>query len=842
MIKRVKKVKKFCLCIVWFLIFTLGADGFKTGRVQAESTGKNITYTVNLTLPDVSREDVHFTVYAKVDGKIYSKRGVVYAGEKNAVLNINCLPAGLEYTTEIHFDCDEYRNAELEHVSYPKSQYANDFKTDFTVEYLRKVECDVSLPDGFNADGNIEVKVSLSKYQKKYFGSFVNNLDERNDSVIITLNNENRSEKICLYSQSSSAQLSYEILTETDGLCTKGYLRSKNKFYSYDGFLYEIESDMEVDFSLLRREKVLVRVVRPYSISVDNDIFAKVVISNMLSDVVPDTIIDFTETALIPTGERIAEFEIDVNENEPCTLKIVDIAGDDSLFDCCCYVYNLESPADETKLKYICYSDECVELNLLVCNNISGSVECEKMDLNFVVEAICNQYIGNDLKIVSAVRNGKFRLKIPEDVDDYTLLVHTDIGVNSYYISDGISTNDVEEATKNYFEYESDKAVTLKYIIQNRALPLEISYEQRSECFKVKNISDNSVKKMDIYVAYYDAFGKLISVDKTGEYELMSNASFTLSKNTRDYRIKKVKAFIWKQDSTVPLADTTEMEVNIPYMPENDLTVFKTGDNQAIIYGKKEVVSKAPELINSVMYIPATYFEKLGYEVDCRIDTLRIKNDKWDFEFEADEYAAFDKNERTYVEMAAPVLCVDEFIVPLVSVCELFEEDVTWFADEQTAILNLPFEDVLNFGEHSEAIFYMYYRGVVAGYEDGMFRPDKNLLRSEAAAHISRALEHACPDFEFECSDVSSNHWAKGFIGMCIDENIFELENDKFRPNDYITLEESVSAALNMKGIKYDNCMETAKENGLLEYIDDEDFKRNITRSELAQLLYNSLV
>ena len=95
-------------------------------------------------------------------------------------------------------------------------------------------------------------------------------------------------------------------------------------------------------------------------------------------------------------------------------------------------------------------------------------------------------------------------------------------------------------------------------------------------------------------------------------------------------------------------------------------------------------------------------------------------------------------------------------------------------------------------------------------------------------------------EYKFECSDVPLDHWAKSYVGICINEGVFELEDNKFRPDDYITVEESIIATLKMMGVYSENYMEVAREYGVLKNINTDNVNRIITRAEMAQLLYNA--
>ena len=224
------------------------------------------------------------------------------------------------------------------------------------------------------------------------------------------------------------------------------------------------------------------------------------------------------------------------------------------------------------------------------------------------------------------------------------------------------------------------------------------------------------------------------------------------------------------------------------------------------------------------------YYKRLKY----------IKNDKKFFEFMIDEYTVYDYNNRIISEINAPILNNDGVMIPLSVICELFDVKSEWHFAEEILFINKKFDDVEYTDVYCEAILGMYYKGVINGDENGVFHSQDFVKRSEASAMFSRTMGHEYDSYFFYCSDVDRDHWAQSFIGICINEGLFELENGKFRPNDNITVKETVIAALKMNGIYSENYIEKAKENGLLYLIDEENIERDITRAEMSQLLYNA--
>lgn len=816
-------------------------DFSKVGKVLVYGQYKDVTYTVDINLPEIDERDVPFTVYVEADNNTYSKQGVVKSGEKTVEFQFEGLPVAERYKTRIEFDYHKYKNAVLEDFQFINIAYAKDFKTDFTAQYSRAVVCNVSLPEDFVPDGDVEIKVSLARYVQS--GSLViwDDFTDWTDSRIVTLNNEKRSEQICLYSQARSSKLFYKIISDTEGLSAKGYLHTGGKMTSNGDFAKEITENLIVDLPLLQQKNIKVNVFRPFVLSLENDIFSRVVLDDISTSLSNDVVMDFIQTPLIPSGERKTQFELEIAEDEIYTLKIDNITGDDRLFDYYSYVKPTDSPADSGRKRRIGFSDDNIYITLLQCNNIAGTITSEKPDLDFDVLATCKLYNGKTIYLTTHVSDRKFNLKIPEDTDTYMLDVQTKIGKKSYYVSDGVSSNNQEDATEVVFEYDDDKNIVLEYIVQNPAQPIEISTQTKYDYFRLENVSDYMIEEYDAYVAYYDKQGRMISADKTECNQLISGMYYKLSRDIADYKIKKVKAFAWKKGSLMPLGNVSEISVNQPEIPKQDISVFKVGDSNAVINCKEIILSKAPEIINDTMYISSIDFEKLGYGISAEEADVCIEKDGIEYKFALGEYTAICNEDNISYEISAPVLLDDEMLIPVSVVSNLFGENSGFHNVGNIVIINMPFYDIEYTDLYCEAILDMYSKGVVVGYEDGSFQPEQTVYRSEAAVYFARTMGHEFLTYDFECSDVATDHWAKSCIGICINEDVFELVDNKFRPGDNITVEETIIAALRMQGKRTEDYLEVAKTNGLLTNIDLEDLERDITRAEMVQLLYNAV-
>ncbi len=148
---------------------------------------------------------------------------------------------------------------------------------------------------------------------------------------------------------------------------------------------------------------------------------------------------------------------------------------------------------------------------------------------------------------------------------------------------------------------------------------------------------------------------------------------------------------------------------------------------------------------------------------------------------------------------------------------------------------DVEFDDVDRAFAYYAAIKDMYNSGVMLGYDDGLFRPDNNIMRNEASAMICRMLGYWCNTYKFSCDDVPRENWESSYVGICVNENIFELKDNKFRPYENITVDETYEAIKNI--LEKQNCQ--IELTDLLANIDIENLERNITRAEFAQMLYN---
>ena len=157
-------------------------------------------------------------------------------------------------------------------------------------------------------------------------------------------------------------------------------------------------------------------------------------------------------------------------------------------------------------------------------------------------------------------------------------------------------------------------------------------------------------------------------------------------------------------------------------------------------------------------------------------------------------------------------------------------------------------------------------RGILAGYEDGTFRPDIGVTRQEIAVIMTRALgltEKAASDGYWNAStgfadDHSIADWARGSVNLMVEMGIYTGYGDgEFKPDNIILRQELIAVVMRYAAMTEES-MEAAYEDdheihgyaesfiahaselGIVNGYPDGTFKplRNVTRAEAAKIIY----
>lgn len=165
------------------------------------------------------------------------------------------------------------------------------------------------------------------------------------------------------------------------------------------------------------------------------------------------------------------------------------------------------------------------------------------------------------------------------------------------------------------------------------------------------------------------------------------------------------------------------------------------------------------------------------------------------------------------------------------------------------------FSDVSEDASYNEAVQVMSSLGLLVGYEDGTFGPDKTITRAEFAAVIVRALgmEDAAKGASVNTifTDVPADHWASGYVQIANQQGIILGYGDgNFGPDDEVLYEQAVKmieCALGY-GVKFKNVADAYPTSYLAQANADGitvgasgKIGDKASRAVVARLVYNSL-
>ena len=94
-------------------------------------------------------------------------------------------------------------------------------------------------------------------------------------------------------------------------------------------------------------------------------------------------------------------------------------------------------------------------------------------------------------------------------------------------------------------------------------------------------------------------------------------------------------------------------------------------------------------------------------------------------------------------------------------------------------------------------------RGLIAGYDDGTFRPDQPVTRAEIANVVSRTFDLTADKASLEFSDVESGYWARESIGEVVRGGFMTgFPDDTFAPNLPVTRTQALTTLVTGLGIE----------------------------------------
>ena len=140
--------------------------------------------------------------------------------------------------------------------------------------------------------------------------------------------------------------------------------------------------------------------------------------------------------------------------------------------------------------------------------------------------------------------------------------------------------------------------------------------------------------------------------------------------------------------------------------------------------------------------------------------------------------------------------------------------------------------------------------GIITGYEDGTFGPNKNITRAEFATIMVRSLKLEQDASANNFTDVAADHWAVGYIGAAVKAGIVNGMGDgTFAPNANVTEEQAVKMIVAALGYNDEATEQGGYPNGYIKVASNQKMftglvlsaKKEATRGRVAILLNNSL-
>ncbi len=156
-------------------------------------------------------------------------------------------------------------------------------------------------------------------------------------------------------------------------------------------------------------------------------------------------------------------------------------------------------------------------------------------------------------------------------------------------------------------------------------------------------------------------------------------------------------------------------------------------------------------------------------------------------------------------------------------------------------------------------IEYLATVGIISGFPDGTFKPDRLLSRAELATLLIKARGIELPVVKKRLFvDLPKTHWAVPYIKAAMDLGLVRgYPEGTFKPNKSLTRAEAVTVIARFDELKIPEYVEfgpfrdiatthwsvtyvtAAKDAGILEYLSGKNFEptRKITRAEAAEML-----
>ncbi len=168
-----------------------------------------------------------------------------------------------------------------------------------------------------------------------------------------------------------------------------------------------------------------------------------------------------------------------------------------------------------------------------------------------------------------------------------------------------------------------------------------------------------------------------------------------------------------------------------------------------------------------------------------------------------------------------------------------------------TGVVNAAtFSDVSKSAYYAEAVDYVSSTGLMVGYGDGKFGPEKTVTRAEMATVLCKLLgeDKNLKKDGSKFKDVPTSHWGNAYVIKAASLGILSgYGNGKFGPDDTVTYEQALTMIVNMLGYgdkagEYggypSGYIYIGHMLGVMTYIDSSLGNRE-TRGNIALMLFN---
>jgi len=167
-----------------------------------------------------------------------------------------------------------------------------------------------------------------------------------------------------------------------------------------------------------------------------------------------------------------------------------------------------------------------------------------------------------------------------------------------------------------------------------------------------------------------------------------------------------------------------------------------------------------------------------------------------------------------------------------------------------TSVSAATFPDVDANAEYAMAVDYVSDLGLMVGYGDGTFQPDKTVSRAEMATVLCKMMgeDRDLKQDGSVFSDVPTTHWGNGYVVKAASLGYLSgYGNGKFGPDDTVTYEQVLTMIINAIGYGEEAGTRGGYPDGYISIADEFYYTNGLSaqkgelmsRGKVAMILYN---